>query len=177
MSSSTLLRCAALAAILAGALRIVSSFISAGGDDAELLYLVIDLGFLFGLTGIYLSAHQRIGILGFAGFAIAFPAAASIVGPDGVLYGVSLYQVGGGLLVLGLAILGVAQLRARIGRRTSSIAWIVAFVAAIATVIPGVAAAAFAVTGVAFGAAFIAAGVELWNATSQRASATRGSAQ
>jgi hypothetical protein len=85
--------------------------------------------------------------------------------------------MGGGLLVLGLAIVGVAQLRAHIGRRVSSIAWIVAFVAAIATVIPGVASAAFAVTGVALGLAFIAAGVELWSAKGHRASATPGSLQ
>jgi hypothetical protein len=93
---------------------------------------------------------------------------ASIVGPDGTLYGVNLYQVGGGLLALGLAILGVAQLRADIGRRASSIAWIVAFVGALATTVPGLRGPAFIVTGVAFGFAFVAGGVELWTASSAR---------
>jgi hypothetical protein len=170
MRTLTLLRCASIAAIIAGVLRIASSFLgNLTGDGVELLYLVIDLGFLFGLTGIYLSAHERVGILGFVGFAIAFPAAAAIVGPDGPLYGLNMYQVGGGLLTLGLAILGVAQLRADIGRRTSSIAWIVAFVGAIATRIPSLSAAAFVVTGVAFGFAFAAAGVELWRASAASA--------
>jgi len=165
MRTLTLLRCASIAAIIAGALRIVSSFLgNLTGDGIELLYLIIDLGFLFGLTGIYLSAHERIGVPGFVGFAIAFPAAAAIVGPDGPLYGLNMYQVGGGLLTFGLAILGIAQLRAHIGRRTSSIAWIVAFAGAIATRIPGLSAAAFVVTGVAFGFAFVAAGIELWRA-------------
>src|SRR5262249_52336470 len=103
-----------------------------------------------------------IGVLGFVGFAIAFPAAASLVGPDGTLYGVNLYQLGGGLLTLGLAMLGIAQLRAAIGRRLSSIAWIVAFLGALATTLPGLQGPAFIVTGVAFGFAFIAAGIELW---------------
>jgi len=176
MSTLSLLRCASLAAIVAGVLRILSSFLGSTGDDIELLYLVIDLGLLVGLTGIYLSAHERTGILGFVGFAIAFPAAALIVGPDGVLYGVNLYQLGAGLLVLGLAILGAAQLRARIGRTMSSLAWIVAFVAALATTIAGIRGPALVVTGVAFGFAFIAAGIELWASAGSRpvGPATRG---
>ena len=85
MQAPTLIRLSAAAAIVAGTLRIGSAFLGArlGTTAAELLYLVIDTGFVLAILGAYLSRHVQLGIAGFVGFLLALCAAASIVGPDG----------------------------------------------------------------------------------------------
>jgi hypothetical protein len=160
LSSVFLVRLAAVAAIVAGALRVGTSFApdSFANDAAELLYVVIDLGLLSGILASYLTRIEVLGGLGFAGFAVALPGAAGMVGPDGEMFGIGLYQVGGGLMTLGLALLGVASLRARVGRRASSVGWLLSLGAAAAS---GTGDAAFTALGVVFGLAFVALGREL----------------
>jgi hypothetical protein len=124
MQATSLIRFSAAAAIVAGSLRVGSSFLGPrlGTTAAELLYLVIDIGFVLAIPGAYLSRHAQLGIAGFVGFLLALCGAASIVGPDGELAGVQMYLLGGGVLVLGLGILGAAQLRLgaqRLGPRSA----------------------------------------------------------
>lgn len=160
MSRRFLLRVAAIAAMIAGTLRVGTTFTSGvlAGDPAELVYLVIDLGLLAGLLAAYLSRSQDLRRLGFAGFAIALPGAAIIVGPDGEMFSVALYQAGGALMVLGLALLAVAQLRAGLARLVSSLGWLASLVSmTAAAMIPN----AFIVLGVTFGLSFVAIGREL----------------
>jgi hypothetical protein len=64
------------------------------GEQAELVYLLLDLLAVFALIGIYLRYRQRLGFIGLAASAVALSGAASIVGPDGMLFGASLYMVG-----------------------------------------------------------------------------------
>ena len=110
------------------------------------------------MLGAYLSRPQDLRRLGFAGFAIALPGAASIVGPDGRMFGRELSAAGGAVMIVGLAMLAVAQLRAGIGRRGSSIGWLASLAAlAVASLAP----MAFMVLGVIFGLAFLALGLEL----------------
>ena len=73
MSRTTLIRLAALAALIAGALRIGATFTGGAlvGGTAEMVYLFIDLGLVLGVLGAYLSRPQDLRRLGFAGFAIA----------------------------------------------------------------------------------------------------------
>ena len=166
MQAATLIRFSAAAAIVAGALRVVSSFLGArlGTTAAELLYLVIDTGFVLAIPGAYLSRHERLGITGFVGFLLALCGAASIVGPDGELAGIQMYQLGGGVLVVGLGILGAAQLRLGAQRRGSSIGWLAALVATIAAA-AGQAPWLYTLVGVLFGLSFIASGRELLSET------------
>jgi hypothetical protein len=163
MNSRSLIRLSAQAALFGGLLRIASSLVAPDtlGEAAELLYLVIDLALLAALLGIYLHRHEALGRLGFAAFAVSLPALAVIVGPDGELYGVDVYRAGGGLLVLGLALLAVAQLRARVGRTWSSIGWLGAFAMTLLGVLLPNRAWPFVAAGLAFGAAFVAASFEL----------------
>jgi len=69
MSTVTLIRLGGLAAILAGALRIGSSFISYSASKPsvtlELLYLVIDVLILLGLLGVYGYQNKVVGRWGF----------------------------------------------------------------------------------------------------------------
>jgi hypothetical protein len=166
MQATTLIRFSAAAAIVAGVLRVGSSFLGArlGTTAAELLYLVIDIGFVLAIPGAYLSRHAQLGIAGFVGFLLALCGAASIVGPDGELAGVQMYLLGGGVLVLGLGTLGAAQLRLGALRLGSSIGWLAALVAMIAAA-ASQAPWLLTLAGVLFGLAFIASGRELLSET------------
>lgn len=104
MSSNNLIRLGGLAAIIAGVLRGVASFVpqSIGIDQLELLYLVTDLFILFGIMGLYGFQHKEAGIWGFLGFLLAIAGNGMIIGPDGEIFGVNLYPVGSLLLAVGL---------------------------------------------------------------------------
>ena len=80
---SGLVRFGAWAAVVAGFLRIASSFIpyEAGSAVLEALYGVIDLGLMFGLIAIYIASAEGIGFAGLAAFLVALAGLASIVGP------------------------------------------------------------------------------------------------
>lgn len=162
MHPTTLFRLAAACAIAAGALRVIAAFAGPRLDPgaAEVLYLLIDLGFVFALPGLYLSRCEQLGPLGFGGFVASLGSAAFIAGPDSAFSGVDMYMVGGGVLLAGLAILAAAQLRAGAQRIASSAGWLTALAAALLAALTS-AAWLFTVTGVLLGLAFIAAGVEL----------------
>jgi hypothetical protein len=161
VTSRRLERFAGVSAILAGLLRIISSFYPFDAVTAEAVYLAIDLLILAGLGGIYLSRADRMGWLGLFGFVIAFAGAAIIVGPDGVLFDVDEYQLGASLLTLGLALLAGASLLGGAYPIWVPLLWIGTFLAALAASFMPNASFAFVAAGVLFGASFIAAGYEL----------------
>ncbi len=111
-----LVRVGALAAILGGALRIVSSFIPYEANSAplEALYAVIDVCFVFGLIAIYITSAEAVGMAGLAAFLVAMTGLASIVGPDPQAFGIDFYRAGALVFVLGLAGLSVQLFRARL---------------------------------------------------------------
>lgn len=159
-----LVRVGAVAAIVGGGLRIASTFIPYQEDNAglEALYGVIDVCFLLGLVAIYIAAANRVGGVGLIGFLVALAGVASIVGPDAPAFGVDFYRVGALVFVGGLALFGVALIRARMMRVSAGL-WVVTFVAGLAA---GVAPQAFLVSGVCVGAGFVAAGVGVLSARS-----------
>lgn len=162
MRRETLIQLSAGAGVTGGALRVASSFLgeTSGSPGPELLYLVIDLGLLFAIPGVYLSRHSELGVAGLIGFVLALCGAASIVGPDGALLGIDMYRLGGGALMLGLAVLAVAQLRLGPSRICSSIGWLMAVLLLIGAVATP-AGWLFTLMGVLFGLAFVVSGLEL----------------
>jgi hypothetical protein len=150
----------ATAAMIGGALRIVSAFAPYTPDSAwlEALYGVIDVALLLGLLGIGLFAADRLGAAGFGCFIVALGALASIVGPDAQVFGVDFYRAGAGIFVLALAGLAVALLRARLLIGPAGL-WL-ASAAAGALSATG-STIAFAIAGVALGAGFLLAGAAL----------------
>ena len=156
---SGLVRVGAVAAIIGGVMRIVSTFIPYQGDLAwlEALYGVIDLCLLVGLIGIYLTVAEVIGSFGLVAFLIALAGVASIVGPDAVAFGVDVYRVGALIFVVGLAGLSVG-LWAAVVLRPSAALWCL-------TLIAGLASAAwppaFLISGLALGAGYLLAGVSI----------------
>jgi len=154
-----LVRVGAAAAIVGGGLRIASTFIHYHPDTAwlEALYGVIDVCFLVGLIAVYVSVAGRVGVFGLAGFLVALAGVASIVGPDAIALGVDFYRAGALVFVSGLAVLGVALIRAG-AMRVSAWLWIATLGAALAA---RVAPEAFLVSGVCVGAGFVVAGLNL----------------
>jgi hypothetical protein len=159
MPDEPLHRLAGVAAVIAGVLRVAAAFTGGvvTGEAAEVLYAVIDIAAVFGILGFYLRHRSRLGGLGIFGFAVALVGAASIVGPDGVMYGVELYMAGSAVLLLGLAILGGSMLRAGVFR-SAAVLFIVAFGLAMLSPVLAVLAAA---SGMVYGLGMVAGGVLL----------------
>jgi hypothetical protein len=163
---SGIIRVGAAAAILGGALRIISTFIPWQADAAwlEALYGVIDLCLLVGLIGIHLATAEVTGTLGLIAFLIALAGIASIVGPDTVAFGIDFYRIGALVFVIGLAGLG-ALMWARGVLRITAAYWLLTLVSSLASVaLPQ----AFLAAGLLLGAGYIMAGVEVWRGRGSR---------
>ena len=160
--TAILYRGAGVAALLAGVLRIASTFIPYTPDSAALesLFVVIDHGLLFGTIGHDLADRDALGVAGLVGFVVLLAGIASIVGPDGMFMGLNTYAVGVNIIAAGAVILAVQWLRT--GRLTTSALTLIGSVA-IGGLGPvaGVGAAAFVAAGLMFGIAYAAAGLYL----------------
>src|SRR5262245_49488512 len=115
MSSASLIRLGGVAAIFAGVLRTIASFIpySKPGAALELFYMVIDVLILLGLLGVYGYQHEQVGVVGFLGFLSALIGTAIIVGPDSAIGGVDEYVVGSLMISVGLTLLAIGSWKAR----------------------------------------------------------------
>lgn len=156
MTHAGLVRVGAAAAVIAGVLRIVSTFIPYEADSAplEALYGVIDVGLLFGLVAVYVVSAEAVGVIGLMAFLVSLAGVASIVGPDTQAFGIDFYRIGALVFVAGLAGLSVQLLRARL-MVPSALLWIATLAAALVTMaIPQ----AFMVSGLCLGLGYVLAG-------------------
>ncbi len=154
-----LMRFGAWAAMAAGVLRIASTFTPYEANSAplETLYAIIDLGLVFGLIAICLSTADIVGRIGLLAFIVALSGLASIVGPDTVTFGLDLYRIGALVFVLGLGVLALQLLRARILRAAAAL-WLLTLASSLASAfIPQ----AFLAAGLTLGAGYVLAGVFL----------------
>ncbi len=163
MNDGTLFRLAGLAAVVAGALRIGTSFLTwdAAAAWQELLATGIDVLLLFGFMGTYLAHRVALGWLGLVAFALAETGIGSIVGPDTVAFGVDTYQAGVVVISIGLALFATTMLIRRAGPAAAAICWILSFVVGVAGGFVGQGAFGFFLGGLLFGLGFVAAGFEL----------------
>ena len=169
MNSRTLLRLGAVAAMAAGSLRIAASFMAYSGPTTvaqELFYLVIDLCILYGVLAVYFVQRVEVGSLGFAGFLLALSGVAIIVGPDGSIGDVGMYQVGSASLLLGLTLISIAGWRAARLPRYALATWILSTVLGILGSLPGAPTIFLLLAGLAFGIGFVGAGARIWSSSS-----------
>jgi SAM-dependent methyltransferase len=170
MSSSNLIRLGGLAAIIAGVLRGVASFVpqSVAIDQLELLYLFTDLFILFGIMGLYGFQHEEAGILGVLGFLLAIAGSGMIIGPDGELFGVNLYPVGALILAVGLDLLVIGSwLAHKLPRWTLVSLGLSTVLGFVGYFVPSL-GFLFVVSGVLFAIGFAGAGSQVWWANSDR---------
>jgi hypothetical protein len=169
MNGRTLLRLGAVACMVAGTLRIAASFIAYSDPTTvaqELFYLVIDLCIVYGVLAVYFFQRVEVGTLGFAGFLLALTGAAIIVGPDGSIGDVSMYQLGSASLLLGLTLISVAGWRGARLPRYALVSWVLSTVLAVLGSLPGAPAILLLPTGLAFGIGFVGAGARIWSSSS-----------
>ena len=166
MGEQTLFRILGGAAVLGGVLRIVSAFVPWEQDLAwlEVFYFVIDVALLFGLMGVYFADRSRLGLAGFAAFALAETGIASIVGPDGMAFGLDVYQLGVFAISIGLAILGAVMLVKRAGSAIAASCWILSLAVGLAATFANQSVAGFVAGGILFGLGFVVAGVAVMRA-------------
>jgi hypothetical protein len=161
MSSANLIRLGGLAAIIAGILRGVNSFLPdrVSSVTLEILYLLTDLFILFGVMGLYGFQHEEAGLWGFWGFLLATIGTGIIIGPDGSIAGVNLYPVGGLIFAAGLTLLAVGSWIANKLPRWIPAFWVLStIIGFIGYFIPGL-NLLFVVSGVIFGISFAGAGI------------------
>jgi hypothetical protein len=167
MSSTNLIRLGGLAAIIAGIMRGINSFLPANLPSVtiEILYLITDIFILFGIMGIYGFEHQESGLWGFFGFLLAIVGTGIIIGPDGSIGGVNMYPVGSLILAAGLTLLAVGSWIANKFPRWVPAFWVLStIVGFIGYFSPGL-NLLFVISGVIFGIGFAGAGIEIRSAT------------
>ena len=160
MPRETLLRLAALAAILGGIARGVDSFAFEFMDyrDSAILFLATDIALMLSLFGIYGLIAGKAGWLGLGGFVIAFVGFVMVRSAGD---NIDSYVQGATVVAIGMAIFGVAILVARAMSPIAPVLWIVALAAGVfAYFIESDWIFEFA--GVAFGLGFVVAGIELF---------------
>ncbi|MFM5895134.1 MAG: hypothetical protein ACKOQM_11995 [Novosphingobium sp.] len=152
----------AIAAALAGVLRLIAQFIPYVPDSAglELLYGAIDVGFTLAMTGLVALCAPRIPWPGLVLLLTALIGVASIVGPDKTAFGIDFYLAGSAVfaLSLGLAAPWLARLP---GLKAPAGAWALGALAALASA-AGLGAAAFAAAGLLLALGFVLAVPALW---------------
>ncbi len=168
MSSENLIRWGGLAAIIAGILRGVNSFLpsSTPGVPIELLYLLTDILIILGLIGLYGFQHQESKLWGFWGFLLAIIGIAVI--RTGTISGIKVYAIGASIFVVGLSLFAVGSWLAGKLPRWVSIVWVLSTtVGFVGYFLPGF-SLLFTISGVLFGIGFAGAGLQVWSRTDQQ---------
>ncbi len=164
-----LFRAAGGAAIAAGVLRVLAALPLIEGElTQEWLYTVIDILLLYAIMGIYVIRARRLGLLGFASFAVAVAALSFIGGPDADPFGFSTYEEGAATLVIAMVGLSLAWLRAGERPLLAPLLWFASAIAAgVLSMLPApLPQYGFVAAGALFGLGFVSAGWDLFEARS-----------
>jgi hypothetical protein len=154
-----LIRLSGLAAIVAGILRGIASFVPGTTPRVMLLYLVTDVFLLFGSIGLYSFQLDRIGLAGTLGFALQVVGILILIGRDVAIFGASLYPIGALMFAAGLDLLAVCSWKAKKFPRWILLLWILSTIAGPIGYFAGGLSVLFVLSGVLFGFGFAGAGV------------------
>jgi hypothetical protein len=164
MSRTNFIRWCGLAAMLAGVLRVITSFMpSIASVELQIVYFTIDVLLLVGIIGLYGFQKHETGRWGFFGFMLALIGASLLIGHDVVVNAVALlYPVAAFLFAVGISVLAI-----RSWASNTLPHWASALL--IASTLLGILGYGikgfdilFVVSGVIFGIGFIGAGLAVW---------------
>ncbi len=166
MSRSNLIRFGGLAAILAGLLRGVISFVPVTAPDVplQLLYFCTDVFIVFGMMALYGIHYRETGKSGFFGFVIAV-IGIEIVRSSKAISGLNLYPVGALIFSIGLNLFGISLWKANRIPGWIAGCWILSILAGFIVYFFPWLSLLFPVAGVMFAIGFIGAGFHIWSAT------------
>jgi hypothetical protein len=164
MSSMNLIRLGGLAAVFAGILRAINSFIpsNAPSEWLEVIYFMTDLFILFGMIGLYGFQHRESKLWGLSGFLLVIVGVGIIIGPDGVMFGAEMYPVGSLILAIGLILFSVGSWIAHKLPRWVPVFWTGSTVLGILGYFTPGLTPLFVISGLMFGLAFAGAGIAVW---------------
>lgn len=167
MSKASLIRLGGIAAIVAGILRGVASFIPDTPPDLalQLLYFSTDLLILVGIIALYGIRHNETGKFGLWGFLIAI-IGILVIRSSKAITGVDLYPAGALIFSLGLSILGISLWLANILPSWVVGLWVLSILAGVIVYFVPSLNLPFALAGLMFAVGFAAAGTRLWSAAS-----------
>jgi hypothetical protein len=168
MNKNTLLRLAAIAAILGGALRIGDAFITVSGTELQqFAYFATDVMLIFGLCGIYFSRSNRLGFAGLFGFFLAITGILMVRSSALSIFGVSAYLVGAAVTLLGVDLISIIMLiRGAFPKFVPSL-WIISLIFGVVGMFGAAIHWAVPLAGITFGVGFIAAGIYLFSGAGQ----------
>ncbi len=164
MSKSILIRFGGLAAILAGVLRGIASFVPATASDTalQLLYFFTDVFIVLGIVALYGMSYGETGKSGFFGFLIAIVGIV-IVRSARAIPGMNLYSAGALVFSVGLNFLGISLWKANRIPGWVAACWILSILAGfIVYLLPGL-SLLFPVAGILFSVGLIGAGFRFWS--------------
>jgi hypothetical protein len=162
---STLIRWCGLAAVLAGLLRGVGSFVPATASFwLQLFYLLIDLLFFFAVIGWYAYQKQETGWWGFTGFLLALIGAGLLIVNDVVnaFTNLFLYPLAATLFAVGVSVLAIVSWSVNSIPRWACALLIVSTLVGFLGYFSRGFAILFVLSGVMFGVGFIGVGLKLW---------------
>lgn len=154
-----MIRLWALAAILAGLLRAIASFIPETTTGIFVLYFFIDLFLLGGIIGLHLTSMAAGKIPGRLGFVIMCVALLVLLARDVGVVTPGAYAGAAALFSLGLDLFAIQALQSRRLPLWIPIAWILSTILGPVGFFMPAFHVLFQISGLLFGVAFIAAGV------------------
>ena len=162
MCLSTLVRVGGAAAMLAGVLRVASSFVSGGSEvERQALYFIVDLLLLLGTFAAYTQNHEAVGRWGAAGF-LTTVVGILLVRSSQTVPGLDLYPTAALSVAIGWVLLSLAWWRTAKGPAYVPVLFVLSIVTGLAGQIVS-RASLFVASGVIFGAAVAGAGRQvLW---------------
>jgi hypothetical protein len=158
MSGTNLIRLGGLAAIIAGVIRGINSFLPGSNNPnitISVLYLLTDIFLLFGIMSIYGFQHQESRSWGFFGFILVIVGIAII--RTGSIAEINLYPIGASIFTVGLSLFAVGSW---IAKKLSTILGFMGYFIPSLNLL-------FVASGVIFGIGFAGAGMKIWSATSK----------
>ena len=166
MSKASLMGLGGIAAILAGILRGVASFIPDTTPDValQLLYFSTDVFILLGIIALYGIQHKETGKLGLWGFLIAI-VGILVIRSSRAITGVDLYPAGALIFSLGLNILGIRLWLANVLPGWVVGLWVLSILAGVIVYFVPWLNLLFVIAGLMFAVGFAAAGIKLWSAS------------
>ena len=157
----------AAGAILAGALRAITSFIPESAPHIYLLYFVIDVGLLLGVIVFYRFWILASNVVTVLAFILMFVALVVLIARDVNVISSGVYAGAAATFSLGIDLFAIEMLRTRKISPWIPVAWLLSTVLGpVGFFVPRL-HFFFAISGLVFGTAFAGAGVVIWRLSSQ----------
>jgi hypothetical protein len=164
MNKATLVRLAAIAAIVGGVLRIADAFLSSSGTHfQQLAYFLTDVMLIFGLCGVYFSRSNRLGFPGLFGFILAITGILMVRSAALSIFGLSAYLVGAAVTLLGVDLISIVMLIRGVFSKLVPALWIASLAFGVLGLFGAAASWAIPLAGITFGVGFIIAGIYLFS--------------